>query len=413
MTTIASQLIFSAASRRCGIVLPFNDVAYVPADIPELFNVAVANAPDDAVSAASGGIARSHVDAVRSAIGEALERYATALIPLILRHRDQLSTEDTVLDITDFTAFSEEQRAKTDFPFSRFYESDAQYTDAYDLRTGDCVWVPASLVTLAGPHSGLATSSGVACHEDSALATLRAVQELIERDALIAAWQHGISPKRILMREHYQIDVRRRGGHIAAYDITPLYSSHRVALIAGELPYRGRSRFSIGCACRPSWEDAVEKAYLEWAQSVCFVGDRIARGLVAGNVAATNVRTFDDHALFYTANPTLWRTLPMFRETLPESSPRSPQRVDHHLDVLHDLSETLHRNNIRMFYRDLTTTDLRQVGLRVVRAISPDLIPVHHDHRYPNLGGTAPDIARRFPQHAGSHFPSPYPHPLG
>ena len=48
-------------------------------------------------------------------------------------------------------------------------------------------------------------------------------------------------------------------------------------------------------------------------------------------------------------------------------------------------------------------------------ALSPDLVAIHDDQRWPFLGGTAAAVAARYQWAAGLRltFPSPFPHPLG
>ncbi len=71
--------------------------------------------------------------------------------------------------------------------------------------------------------------------------------------------------------------------------------------------------------------------------------------------------------------------------------------------------------NIRLFYKDLTLPDVAQVGLTVVRIISPDLAFLHGDERIPFLGGNCSQVTWRYAELADKvgHFPNPYPHPLG
>ena len=77
----------------------------------------------------------------------------------------------------------------------------------------------------------------------------------------------------------------------------------------------------------------------------------------------------------------------------------------------------LGRAGVRTCYRELTTPDARQLGLRVVRVVAPELTPLHHDHRWPFLGGRTADAEWRYPDarhRAGDRpFPSPHPHALG
>jgi ribosomal protein S12 methylthiotransferase accessory factor len=78
------------------------------------------------------------------------------------------------------------------------------------------------------------------------------------------------------------------------------------------------------------------------------------------------------------------------------------------------LAAALAATGIRAFYRELTTSDVRQAGAFVVRAVSPDLAPIHCDEQWPFLGGSVSDVRRRYLWAPSSlPFPSPYPHPLG
>jgi ribosomal protein S12 methylthiotransferase accessory factor len=74
----------------------------------------------------------------------------------------------------------------------------------------------------------------------------------------------------------------------------------------------------------------------------------------------------------------------------------------------------LHDKGLRLAYREITTPELAAVGLRAVRVLSPDLTPLHADHRKPHLGGTTKDLAMRYPwARPTGLFPNRHPHPLG
>ncbi|TQM83523.1 hypothetical protein FHX81_5949 [Saccharothrix saharensis] len=76
------------------------------------------------------------------------------------------------------------------------------------------------------------------------------------------------------------------------------------------------------------------------------------------------------------------------------------------------LRELVDALNVRPAYREPTTPEAATAGLRCVRVLSPDLAPLHADHRWPHLGGRAADVAWRYPGRSG-RFPDPAPHPLG
>jgi ribosomal protein S12 methylthiotransferase accessory factor len=81
---------------------------------------------------------------------------------------------------------------------------------------------------------------------------------------------------------------------------------------------------------------------------------------------------------------------------------------------LESLWRALDQEGIELFYRELTTIDVAQAGLRVMRVISPQLSALHADERAPFLGGRCNDVEWRYPgavRHTA--FSNPLPHPLG
>jgi ribosomal protein S12 methylthiotransferase accessory factor len=408
----APELVRSCANFRHGVVLPPQTVKRTFSDPANLFNVSVPQRSASAWSSAAGGLARNKVSAELAAIGEATERYAAHASPLPVCLRKELGGR-AVLDLTEFSLFSPEQRRSADFPYANLYDGVLEYTTVFSLRDNSETYVPAALVGLREVGAGVTTSSGLAAGSSSAAALLRAAQELVERDALAISWLHGIRGRRVDLPERYTAQVGRLGGEAVLIDATPAYSPHPVALVAGYLPLRGRRRYSLGAACRETWTAAIEKAFLEWVQGVSFAGYYCALNQDAHFEGPEAVETFDDHAVYYTTRPGEWPDLPLFQgATVPAPIDGPAVGV---FDALRQLVAAFTASGIRAYYRNLTTIDLRQVGIRVVRVLSPDLAPIWSHQRWPFLGGTVPDIARRYPWAEPSEllYPNPYPHPLG
>lgn len=413
---VGDYLLKQTASRRFGVVPPWTVLPKVISDVKGYVNVAVPGHPDDYDSPASGGIAPGEDQAVRAAIGEALERYATRMAPL--ERYPALDVCESKLTLDQWSLFSEEQRASPTFPYGALYVDEALLTPARVEGDKEKTWIPYSLVSMAPDAGHLATSSGVACATSFAQAKLGALQELIERDALMMTWLHGIAPPQQAFPDHLQESVHDQGGRVWLFDITPAYSSQSVALVLGSVPFRGRMRNTIGCACRNTWSDAVDKAFLECVQGLVFLRDRLERGRWVEFSDGKRPSSFDEHAMFYTDQPALWESLPLFGT---QAKSLEPVRRGESLIVPEDSAVVVSRiqselgdSGIRLFEVDLTTIDLRQVGLRVVRMLSPDLVPVHHDHHRPYLGSATNNLALRYPQaKAPGIFPSPYPHALG
>jgi ribosomal protein S12 methylthiotransferase accessory factor len=252
-----------------------------------------------------------------------------------------------------------------------------------------------------------ATSSGLAADPSPLRALLRAAQELIERDALMTTWLHGVAARRVDLPDALLEPVLRLAGTATAFNLTPAYSPHPVAAVAGCIPRRGRPRLSMGLACRSRWDDALAKAWLEWAQGVVFAGMRADE---IGPLSPKDVTDFDRHAVYYTVNPEQWDGLPLFGGPRTDRPPDA-EVVGAPTDELHALAHC----GVELLYRDLTTVDAAHIGLRVVRVVAPDLTPIHADHNHPALNARSHDLHWRYPwaTPTATSFPNPMPHPLG
>jgi len=408
---LKTELLCRTANFRHGVVLPPQRVRRTLADPVGLSNIAIPQNSPEPWRSSAGGIGRTERAAELAAIGEALERYSAFAFALSKRRRGELAGRD-VLELARFSLHSEEQRAKPGFPYGELYGDGLEYTNVFSLTDNAEAWVPAVLVGLGGGHGSVTTSSGLASERSGHVALLRAVQELVERDALMVTWLHGVPGRRVVLPDLYADPVDALGGEAVCIDATPDYSAHPVALVCGQLPLRGRPRYSLGAACRETWESAVEKAYLEWIQGVVFVGYHLMYNPGVEFEDARDVRTFDDHAVYYTIRPEEWQKIPLLRG---ETVVRESDGPDATVDSLAGLARGLSARGIAVYYRDVTTSDLRQLGLSVIRALSPHLAPINCDQEWPFLGGTAADVGMRYPWASGLElcFPNPYPHPLG
>lgn len=422
---MSARLVASATGARHGLVAP---PAAVPASAAQVPGVHHASVPldTDPGRSAGGGVARDPELAAIAAVAEALERWAASVAPLPLRRASTVPPDEQVGQDA-WTLYAPAQRRDPAFPHATAYPEDPWLTEAFDLATNTSRWVPAALVSLTADFGALATSSGLAADPSVTKALLRATQEIVERDAYVTTWLHQLGGREVPVPALVD-EVAPLGGVVRAFDCTPRFSPHPVALVAGTLPLGGAPRHSLGVACRATWDEAVERAHLEMLQGTVFVGHTLSAHPDLVGMAPDAVTGFDEHAVYYAANPRRWDEVPLLRH----AEPAAP--APHDPDVapggrggagdpgtpalqLHRLVTALGEAGVRLYYRELTTDDCNQLGLRVVRVLSPDLTPVHHDHRWPFLGGTTADVAWRYPDAARRRgvrpFPSPHPHALG
>jgi ribosomal protein S12 methylthiotransferase accessory factor len=413
MTLLSDHLMREAASNRHGFVLEPQVAPLTPCDVPGLSHVGVPRSVSAPWLSAAGGVSRSLGGATLAAIGEAIERSAAATVQIAGTPRRAVS--GTTLAAEDFPFFTAAQRTQAAFPFGRLYDPDCPYAEVLALDNASRAWAPRGLLGLRDDDQiGVPTSSGLAAHSSRAGALLGGLLELIERDALMVTWLHGLPGRRIATRPQYAAEVGPLGGEIMTFDLTPAYSPFPVIAVMGSLPRRGRQRYSLGVACRMTLAAATEKAYLEWNQGVLFAGLYGEYVDTSHITDASTVRSFDEHAIFYTLHPERWAELPIFADATTIHEPATAGATDTVLGALRTLRDAFRRHDLRAYYRDLTTIDALQVGLHVVKALSPDLAAIYSHEAWPYLHRVDTMLETRYPGAASqSRFPSLLPHPLG
>lgn len=420
---LSQHLLQSAAHERIGITLAPHSLAAQLSDVPGIVNAAVSAEKMNLWQDVSGAVAFDDVAQARAAaVAEAVERYVAAMSPLALRPRSQLAHGEYI-DESALALFSSAQLQQPQFPWPVTQSADDFFVGMHRLSDNQVVWVPQELVGLGvrqGASRWPSTSSGLAAHRDAAagpwLAVLRAAQEVLERDALAVTWLNGLGGREIDIPKRLLDTVATMGAQVHAFDLTQSWNPHPVVAIAGRLDAQGLARHAFGIACRSNYDDAIDKAWLEWAQSLRYA--EFIRQNRAGSIPerAADLRRFDEHAAFYTVHPQHWDDVPLLRYR--QKAARSDKgHSSASLDVAGELEvmwRALQTAGIELLYRELTTADAACAGLRVVRVTAPALSPLHADERAPFLGGRCADIEWRYPG-AQTHtpLPNPWPHPLG
>lgn len=383
-------------------------------DIQDIVHIGVPGSIQSPWESAAGGIGINEEDAKLAAIGEAVERYCATLAKLPLKSKVSVSADEQV-NANEWCLFTNDQRNDPDFPFGNIYSDDCLLTNVYDFQDNKQRWVPHPFVALRDDYqTGIPTSSGLAAGPTALQALLRAIQELIERDALMMTWLHSVPARAIKVPKQLKDKVDELGGEIWAFDLTPDYSPFPVIAVAGGIKKRGKWRYSLGVACRETWQAALDKAYLEWNQGVLFAGIYDKYVDTKDIIDPYKVKSFDEHAIFYTLNPHLWEKLPIFRRRneLHEVSVKGKAMSTE--AALKAAKVAFKKNKLRIYYRDLTTIDADQLGVRVIRATSPDLAPIFAHQEWPLVGKLHDKLNTRYPWvKTKPEFPNLMPHPLG
>lgn len=422
MRPLSQHLLLRAAEQRSGLVRAVHDVPAAVSDLPGLVNATVLPDSANLWQGVAGGVALHDTAQARmAAVAEALERYCAGITARQPRRRADLGA-DALIDEDRWSLFSAAQRAEPGFPWPTRTSPDDAFVQVFHLATNAPAWVPQELLGLGITEGNMrlpSTSSGLAAHLDGHdgpwLAVLRALQEVLERDALAVTWLNSLGGAEWPLPPDLTEVAERVGARVHAFDLTQHWNPQAVVAVAGRLDVEGRPRHGFGIACRGTGDQALRKAWLEWGQSLRYADHLCHQARIAIPEAPEALREFSQHAAYYTAHPGGWERLPLLARRQPARERRV--EADGHapaLDQLQQAVRALQSAGIDTYYRELTTADVAQAGLRVVRVLAPRLTPLHADERAPFLGGRCADVAWRYP-HARPQgpFPNPWPHPLG
>jgi ribosomal protein S12 methylthiotransferase accessory factor len=362
------------------------------------FDFRVANKVDRI--AAGKGITRE--DAIASAIGEATERYCAY-------HWDPRRTnlakwgdlKIRSINPQGCVLYSERQYATLDWPYARWTaEQDVAWINGVDLCDGAPVALPASLVYLVFPpprvedYFAPSTSNGLAAGETLASAALGGLCEVMERDAMLIAWMNRLPAVELKFDDSSGFS-RRIHRHYAHFGVNV-----RAFLMPSDLPAATVMAISfeedptrpanvVGLGCHPDPNVALLKALFELCQGRPAEGARFLKTPPQDRLNHyEDVQSLEDHSAFMSQMNRrhefefLWQTNEMKRvDELPNPSTGDPAQD------LERCAAELAAKGHRGAFAELTTPDLIDYGVHVVRVIVPELQPVHFGHGQERLGG--------------------------
>lgn len=381
--------------RRTGVI---SDLFIEPPDDPRVSLPIIAKAAPPYVMEKEGSLHRLPAGwgkgltisgAVLSAVGEAIERYSASIFDpekIVWKRPDEL--EGDVLHPRDLSLYSDEQYDRDDFPFVRFDSSIPHpWMLGRWLNNAKPVWLPALFVFLfielhreqliaQGTSNGLAASSG---KDDAAL---RAILELVERDAFMSAWLTASPTQRIQLDDTLDPLLRTvlegievLGATIEIYRLPASVIGTTVLCLAlGDGDQYPGVTFGLGCYLDP--RGALRQAVLELGQTGPYLRRMMRSGVLKPADDPTGVREMLDHAAYY---------FPKERSSAFDRL-RSQETI-HLADLkgvatrsLEDCAAALDEAGVRVALVDVTSADVATGPFSVMRAVSPDLQPIWYGY---------------------------------
>jgi ribosomal protein S12 methylthiotransferase accessory factor len=424
---------------RVGIVQEVTELV-ADDDDPDLFHYLTKACDTSAFTglanfANNGGVSTDRYVALAKALGEAVERYCSAIFDyrdLVLAPFAGLAGRAT--PPADYALYLPEQYAAAWLPWQPFTE-DAPicWTRARSLVHGDEVLVPAAMTFVPYHYLGSRPevpitqpiSTGLACGSGFEEAALSGLCEAIERDAFTITWQARLARPRIdpasvppavrnLLERYAAVGLR-----VEMIDITTDVGVPTVLTFClGEQPTS--PALTVAAAADPSPVRAVVKSLEELAHTRSYQRQVMAyTPAVPADPGQEHPAVQDQrtHLRFYCEQERAayaefaWssgerRAL----ADLPDLS--APSAADELAAVVGRLDAA----GLEPIACDLTTPDVAGLGLSVVRAIVPGLHPLFMGHRNRARGGRRLQevpgrlgVAGLAPGDPGNPHPHPFP----
>lgn len=382
----------------------------------------------------NGGVSSDRYTAIAKAIGEAVERYCSAIFSYAdLTYSSYRDLGPRAAHPESFALYRPEQLAAPKFPWKPFLvDTPVHWSSGVSLVDGEETLVPAAMVHVPFHYRRSREdtpivqpiSTGLASGCSFAEAALGGLCEVVERDAFTLMWQASMSRPRIHVEslpDHVRDLVRRFsdvGVDIHVVDITTDIQIPTIMTVAV-----GKAATSpavaVAAATDPSASVAAVKSLEELAHTRKFARQlmdytpEVPLDADAGHPLVTDQRS---HLRLYCAQ---------HAKSFAEFSWSSPERraFDTVVSRHHETAEAALAGAVQAVKEvgsdviacDLTTPDIRSLGLRVVRVVVPGAHPLFMGYRTRALGG-----ARLYtvPQRLGERGIEPgeadnaYPHPF-
>jgi ribosomal protein S12 methylthiotransferase accessory factor len=352
-----------------------------------------------------GGASIERETALAKAIGEAVERYCGTMY----HHQDfPLASFDSApfpcVPPGEFALYSQEQYAQTGFPYVPFDTSTPiRWTPALDLMSGETCYVPAVKVFLSYFYENKelekpiaqSMSTGLACHVSPIQAAISAICEVIERDAFTITWQAKLARPQIRLETLNDRDrdlvgrFTRTGSDVTLFYLKMDHSIPTIlAALRSKAPEAPALVFAAAADLDP--ERAVHRSLEELAHTrllAQWIKHQLPR--LVPDSRYRNVVSLHDHANLYcdTRHAKLADFLFSVEEEIGFHEIEGTSSGNPDSDLKSLCGEVWATNN-RVLLADVTSDDVRDIGLSVIRAVVPGFHPLIFGHRIRALGGS-------------------------
>ncbi len=321
----------------------------------------------------SGGLGISDTDkgAIISCIAEAVERYCMSYIPKNELIKSYWNDIDDKYKIQDYQLYTDEQYDNNNNFFNPKKDK-IYWTKISSVDEDKQLYWPAGLIYLPfelSKNVAETSSTGMAAGYTIQDCILSGLLELIERDSLMINFSKRLNPPEIdidtiegankefinKIKEKYKIKIYKLYSDIEI----PTY----LCFIWNEK--KGKPHYGIGASANLDSDLAINKALRE-----CLFTHYYSLNIMdLRKDKPEDITTLYEHFLYYQGD--------FFEKLLFKGEKINYKKEVYSYD---DLKNSLAKEGLQVFYKELTTTDVQSTGLKVVKVIVPGLIDLNKTH---------------------------------
>ncbi|OFL47462.1 hypothetical protein HMPREF2767_02690 [Nosocomiicoccus sp. HMSC067E10] len=318
------------------------------------------------------GISIDESKAILASMGEAVERYCANII-----QKEEIDKNATLLNVNEVT------RATQKYDFIK----EREWVLVKELKTEKIYQAPLEMVYLTKTNYEPLRdiiSTGLASYSSIEGAIERGVYECIERDAFVLFWmlshvnfQLDISSSSDPEIKILQKKIMLSGLNVKIFDISTEFG---VKVIMTVLNRNGNKGFYISCAADINTNTAIKKSITEGLGGYAIYTEAplLYKKNIPNNLK--EIKDLEERPLYYLHHD----TEDILEKILSRNS-NAYKVVDindtyeESFDTFEEVINKLYEHNYKIYYKDLTTKDVRKLGFSVVRVLIPKLtfLPVN------------------------------------
>ena len=349
---------------------------------------------NDGLAMAGSGSSTSRKYAKAKAICEALERYCNiSYNPADVKVATRNELGESAVDLSRFPKGTKEEYA---LPTQSYSQADndkrIRWVKGHSLTSGESLWVPFSCVYISTPFEFpgetffIPISTGSAIAGNFERAVVSGALEVIERDALSLTWLQEFPLKRIDYSscknpEFWQRlqSIEKSGIKQSFFDATMEHGFPTVYAVQ-EAP-NSDLNLLVMAATRYNIEDAMIRVMDEAISSRTAIEHLVRQPKLYDPTDFSSFTRLTDGAVYYgdKSNSHAFDFL-MKKPVDIALEDTTSITVENEVDMLNEIIARFKKNDMDLIVVDISVPQLKEVGLRAVRVVVPELMPLTTDH---------------------------------